>query len=76
MEYGIWMVLSLQTDLLFRVCFSLSDHCVTCAKMSYPMLFSLFNIVSQFIETPYGRKNYKEDLIGSRIKVWWPLDRR
>ncbi|KAJ8446572.1 hypothetical protein Cgig2_019725 [Carnegiea gigantea] len=28
------------------------------------------------IETPYGRKSYKEDLVGCRIKVWWPLDRR
>ncbi|KAK9690495.1 hypothetical protein RND81_09G131900 [Saponaria officinalis] len=28
------------------------------------------------IETPHGRKNYKDDLVGSRIKVWWPLDRR
>ncbi|XP_021776134.1 uncharacterized protein LOC110739961 isoform X1 [Chenopodium quinoa] len=27
------------------------------------------------IETPHGRKNYKEDLVGCRIKVWWPLDR-
>lgn len=27
-------------------------------------------------ETPHGRKDYKEDLIGSRIKVWWPLDRK
>ncbi|CAO2813544.1 unnamed protein product [Amaranthus hypochondriacus] len=27
-------------------------------------------------ETPHGRKHYKEDLIGCRIKVWWPLDRR
>ncbi|KAL9238546.1 hypothetical protein vseg_012950 [Gypsophila vaccaria] len=28
------------------------------------------------IETPHGRKNYKDDLVGSKIKVWWPLDRR
>ncbi|KAH9619534.1 hypothetical protein KSS87_018648 [Heliosperma pusillum] len=28
------------------------------------------------IETPHGRKTYKDDLVGCRIKVWWPLDRR
>ncbi|XP_074312727.1 sister chromatid cohesion protein PDS5 homolog D-like [Silene latifolia] len=28
------------------------------------------------VETPHGRKKYKDDLVGCRIKVWWPLDRR
>ena len=45
-------------------------------SVSLHLKCSSLNSSCQAIETPYGRKSYKEDLVGCRIKVWWPLDRR
>ncbi|GMH14313.1 hypothetical protein Nepgr_016154 [Nepenthes gracilis] len=32
-------------------------------------------VTDEVFETPHGRKYYKEDLIGCRVKVWWPKDK-
>ncbi|GAB2269542.1 hypothetical protein Dimus_004461 [Dionaea muscipula] len=32
-------------------------------------------VLDEVFETPHGKKYYKEDLIGSRVKVWWPKDK-
>ncbi|KAK9666513.1 hypothetical protein RND81_14G190100 [Saponaria officinalis] len=31
---------------------------------------------TKVIETRHGNKSYADDVVGRRIKVWWPLDRR
>lgn len=32
-------------------------------------------MTDEVFETPHGRKHYKEDLVGCRVKVWWPKDK-
>ncbi|GAB4850593.1 hypothetical protein Ancab_029902 [Ancistrocladus abbreviatus] len=32
-------------------------------------------VTDEVFETPHGKKYYKEDIVGCRVKVWWPYDR-
>ncbi|KAL9250950.1 Sister chromatid cohesion protein PDS5 homolog C-like protein [Drosera capensis] len=32
-------------------------------------------MTDEVFETPHGRKHYKDDLVGCRVKVWWPKDK-
>ncbi|KAL8137067.1 hypothetical protein V2J09_003068 [Rumex salicifolius] len=29
----------------------------------------------EVFETPFGKKKYKEDIVGCRLKIWWPKDK-